>query len=63
MLETIEVGLRDSQLLKAVGCDVGMLSDGTEGKCRGTEAGLECWGNGELADNALPLMMRRSSTL
>lgn len=62
MLDTIEVGLRDSQLLNAAGREVGMLSSGTEGRCRGTEAALDCFGNGEL-EVATLLVMRRSSTL
>lgn len=41
MLDTIDEGLSDSQLLKAIGRDEGMLSEGTEGRCRGAEAALE----------------------
>lgn len=42
MLDTIDEGLSDSQLLKAIGRDEGMLREGTEGRCRGAEAALEC---------------------
>lgn len=63
MLEAIEVGLKDSQLLNAADRDVGILSDGTEGKCRGTEAALGCCGSGELVDDSMLLVMRRSSML
>ena len=41
MLDTIEEGLIESQLLKAIGRVEGMLSKGTEGRCRGAEAALE----------------------
>lgn len=41
MLDTIDEGLSDSQLLKAIGRVEGMASEGTEGRCRGTEAALE----------------------
>ena len=40
-----------------------MLSDGSESMCRGTEAALDCCGNGELVGDAMLLVMRRSSTL
>lgn len=42
MLDTVDMGLNDWQLLKAAGREEGMLNDGTEGRCRGTEAALEC---------------------
>ncbi len=44
MLDTIDEGLKDSQLLKATGRDDGVLSEGTEGiegRCCGTEAALD----------------------
>ena len=41
MLDTIDEGLSDSQLLKAIDRDGGILSKGTEGKCRDTEVALE----------------------
>lgn len=41
ILDASEVGLRDSQLLNAAGREEGMLSDGSEGMCRGTEAALD----------------------
>lgn len=63
MLETIEVGLRDSQLLNAAGLDAGMLSDGTDVKYGGIETALECCGSGELVEDSTLLVMRRSSTL
>ena len=62
MLDTIDVGLKDSQLLSAAGRDAGMLSDGTEWTCRGTETALDCCGSGELVDDNMLLVMRRSST-
>lgn len=63
MLDTIDVGLNDSQLLKATDRDAGMLSDGTEGRCRGTEADLERWDTGGLVDDTILLVIRRSSTV
>jgi hypothetical protein len=63
MLDTIDEGLSDSQLLKARGREEGMLSEGTEGRCRGAEAALEYWGSGKLVDDTTLLVMRRSSTV
>lgn len=40
MLDIIDVGLNDSQLLRVAGRDEGMLSDGTEDRSRGIEAAL-----------------------
>lgn len=64
ILETIDVGLRESQLLNAAGRVAGMLSEGIDGMCRGTDTALEpCDDKGVLVEDAMLLVMRRSRTL
>ena len=41
ILDTIDIGLVDPQLLSAAGREEGILSDGAEGNCRGAEAALD----------------------
>jgi hypothetical protein len=57
------VGLRDSQLLNVVGRDGEILSEGTEGKFRGTEVAFDSCGSGELVEDIMLLVKRRSSML
>jgi hypothetical protein len=53
MLDTIELGLGESQQLKAVGLGTGTFMAGTEGMCRGIEAALVREGVGELVDDSM----------
>jgi hypothetical protein len=61
MLEVIEPGLGESQVLSAVGRDAGMLIGGTEGMCRGMEEALMWDIDGELVEERVLQLILRSS--
>jgi hypothetical protein len=60
MLETIELGLGESQELKAVDRCAGMLISGTEGICRGRDVALACDGDVQLVGAAMLQVIRLS---
>ena len=63
MLDTIEVGLGDSQLLNTADFAMGMLRNGTEGEWQGTEAGIGRGGSGSIVGVTILLVIRGSSIL